>query len=121
MAVNYSNLSKTSLANALISLIGNGATLELCTASYGTVLATFPIGNGVGTVSNGVITFAGFPATANASATGTATLGRVKNSAGTVLYDGLTVGVSSADINFNTNSFQSGVAVTINSLTHTVQ
>jgi hypothetical protein len=55
----------------------------------------------------------------SADATGTAALARFKDSTGTVVVDGLTVGVGSGDIQLNSISLSAGQTVTISSGTIT--
>lgn len=123
MAVNFSTTLKNSIATTVLNTVDGGAAagyIEICTASYAAVLATIAFNDPSGTVSNGVLTFAGFPKTVNASASGTAAIARIKDSNGTVVIDGLTVGLSGNDLNFNTTSFSSGSPVTLNSAAITI-
>lgn len=73
-----------------------------------------------GASSNGVIT-ANAITGANASATGTAHFYRIWNSAGTTAYIQGTCGTSGSDMNLNSVAISSGAAVSVSSLTHTVQ
>jgi hypothetical protein len=70
---------------------------------------------------NGVITFSTITADSSADATGTATWFRCfKSDGSTAVWDG-SVGTSGATLNLNTTSIVSGAAVSITSLTFTVQ
>jgi hypothetical protein len=124
MAVTYSNATKTAMATAVINAIDGGpaaGTIEICTAAYATVLATLTFSDPCGTQSNGLITFSGFPKSAVAGATGTAALARVKDSTGTVIFDGLTVGTAATDVVLGTTAITSGNTVQLNSATLQVQ
>jgi hypothetical protein len=124
VTVTYNNTVKGNMATQVINAIDGGAgagTLEICTAAYASVLATITLNDPCGTQSNGLITFSGFPKSATAGATGTAAIARVKDSGGTVIFDGLTVGTSGTDIVLGTTSINSGNTVQLNSGTHQVQ
>lgn len=74
----------------------------------------------LGSLTNGVITFAAITEDAAANATGTATWYRCLKSDGTtVLCDG-EVGTSGANLNLNTVAIQINAAVSVTSFTHTV-
>lgn len=122
MAVNYSTTVKNSRLTVVRDAIDGGpaaGTLEICTAAYASVLATVTLNDPCGTVSSGVLTFSGTPIAATASNTGTAAIARFKDSTGTVVADGLTVGTSGTDITVNTTSFTSGGSVSVTSATIT--
>jgi hypothetical protein len=94
---------------------GSGpGTLEICTASYASVLATITLDDPSFAESGGVITMAGVPRSdTSADATGIAAVARIKDSNGTVIISGLTVGTAGADINLNSVSIAAGQTVTI--------
>jgi hypothetical protein len=69
------------------------ATVEIGDAGFATVLAIFTASDPAGTVSGDVLTFASMPKSTTGLATGVAAEGRIKNSTGTVIVSGLTVGV----------------------------
>lgn len=123
MAVNYSATVKTTRMNAMVSAIDAGAgvgILEICNAAYALVLASIALVKPSFTVSAGVATLASVPRSdVSADNTGTAALARFKDSTGTVVIDGLTVGVGSGDIQLNSISLSAGQTVTINSGTIT--
>jgi hypothetical protein len=117
MAVSYNAALKSSRMAAVIAAIDAGAgpgTLEICTAGYASVLATITLADPSFTESGGVITMAGVPRTdAAADATGTAALARIKDSNGNVVVNGLTVDLSTGDIQLNSIAITAGQAVTI--------
>lgn len=122
MAVNYSTTVKNSRLTVVRDAIDGGpaaGTLEICTAAYAVVLATVTLNDPCGTVSSGVLTFSGTPIATTASANGTAAIARFKDSTGTVVCDGLTVGTSGTDITVNTTTFASGGSVSVTSATIT--
>ena len=129
MAVNYTAALKTARMQSVCDLVGS-KTLGAATGSFtagqivigtaslsgGTgVLATVPMKTTPGSVSGSVFTIdctAG-GLTVNASATGTAAKAELRNNAGTMICDSLTVGTSATDIILNSTSITSGQAVTI--------
>jgi hypothetical protein len=134
MAVNYATALKTARMQDVADLIasktiaaatggGSAGQLVIGTSalSGGTgVLATIALPNPAFTVSGAVATLQGVPLSVNASATGTAAKAELRNNAGTMVVDGLTVGVGTGDIQLNSVSIVSGqsVAITAGTLTH---
>lgn len=126
MAVTYTTAVKTSRMTAVRDAIdGGGAAgrLEIGTTGMGSVLATITLGYSgasTGTITNGVLTLAGFPRSdSSADASGTAAEARIRTSAGTDIITGLTVGTSGSDINLDSTSITAGQTVTISSATVT--
>jgi hypothetical protein len=124
MAVNYSTAAKNARLNGVVSVIdgGSGAgVLQIGTTAMGTVLATITLAKPSGTSSGGVLTFSGFPRSATAAATGTAAAARIRDSSGSDVITGLTVGAagSGADIILDTTSIDVNETVTLNSATIT--
>lgn len=118
MAVTYSTAVKTARMNAVITQIDAGAgpgTLEIGTTGFGSVLAILPLADPCGTAAAGVLTFDFDPDISDnsANATGTAAEARVKDSDGTVIISGLTVGLSAADIILDSLSITAGQTVTL--------
>jgi len=109
---------------AVITAVDAGSgpgTLEICTASYASVLAIITLADPSFTESGGVITMAGVPRSDSAADnTGTAAIARVKDSTGTVVISGLTVGVGSGDIRLDSVSISTGqtVSITAGTITH---
>lgn len=102
MAVNYRTSLKTTRMNAVVTDLDSGGAagnLQIGTAAFGTVLATFTLNyNPCATVSGDTLTFSGLPKTATAAATGTAAVARARTSTNVDVITGLTVGTSGADI-----------------------
>jgi hypothetical protein len=101
---------------------GSGAgVLQIGTAAMGTVLATITLADPSGTVAGaGVLTLSGFPKSDTAAdATGTAAAARIRDSNGTDVITGLTVGTSGADVILDSVSITAGQTVTINSAVFT--
>ena len=125
MSVNYSTAVKTARMLAVRDQIDAGGAagrLEICSASYASILATITLGysgSSTGTVSGDTLTLAGFPRSATAASTGTAVIARIRTSAGVDVITGLTVGLtgSGSDIIMDSTSITSGQTVTINSAT----
>jgi hypothetical protein len=109
---------------AVITAIDAGSgpgTLEICTASYASVLATVTLADPSFTESGGVITMAGVPRSdTSADNTGTAAVARIKDSNGNVIVSGLTVGVGTGDIQLNSVSIAAGqsLSITAGTITH---
>lgn len=118
MAVTYSTAAKTARMQAVIDQIDGGAgagTLEIGTTGMGTVLAILTLADPSGTASAGVLTFDFDPdiSDTSANATGTAAEARIKDSNGTVIISGLTVGTSGTDIVLDSTSITTGQTVTL--------
>ena len=132
MSVSYSTTAKNARLQVIADLVA-GKTVAAATGTataglliIGTsalsgatgVLATIPLNTTPATVSSGVLTITGTPS-ASASATGTAAKAQLRDSAGTVVVDGLTVGTSAADIIVSSVSVTAAQTVTVNSGTIT--
>jgi hypothetical protein len=123
MAVTYAaSLKATRMQDVLTAIDAGGAaaTLEICSAAYAAVLATITLAYPATTRSGAVLTFAGMPKSdSSADNTGTAAIARIKDSAGNVVAQDLTVGTSGANINLNSTSITATQAVSITSGTIT--
>lgn len=122
MAVIYNNDVKNSRLTVVVTAIDSGPSagiLEIGTAGMGTVLASIPLSDPCGTVLNGVLTFSAPRSDTSADNTGTAAEARIKNSTGTIIISGLTVGTSGSNINMTSVGITTGDTVTINSATIT--
>lgn len=118
MAVTYSTATKTARMNAVIAQIDAGAgpgTIEIGTTGMASILATLTLADPCGTAASGVLTFDFDPDIEDSSAdnTGAAAEARIKDSDGTVVISGLTVGTSGADINLDSVSITAGQTVTL--------
>lgn len=101
---------------------GSGSgTLQIGTTGMATVLATFTLNDPcAAAASGGVLTFSGFPKSdTSADNTGAAAAAVIKDSNGTTVISGLTVGTSSADIVLDSVSITAGQTVTLNAATIT--
>lgn len=122
MAVNYNTNVKNSRMTVVRDAIDGGpasGTLEVCTTGYTTVLATVTLDDPCGSVSSGVLSFSALPISTTASNSGTAALARFKDSTGTVVCDGLTVGTSGTNVIVSTTTFTSGQSVDLTAATLT--
>lgn len=106
--------SSTGTATAGFLVIGTSA-LSGVTG----ILATITLNATPGTVSGSVFTLSGTPLSATATGTGTAALAEFRNTAGTVIVSGLTVGTSGTDITINATAISIGQSVQITSGTIT--
>lgn len=116
-AFTYNAATKTARMTAVRDQIdaGTGAgTLEIGPTGLATVCVTITLNDPSGTVSGNVLTFSGFPKTVAASATCTAGEARLKDSSGTAVITGLTVGTSGTNIILDNTAINSGQNVTIN-------
>lgn len=123
MAVNYNTATKNARLTAVRDQIDAGAgpgVLQIGTAGMATVLAEITLADPCATISGGVLTFSGFPRSdTSANASGTAAAARIRDSTGTDVITGLTVGTSGADINLDTTTIAAGQQVQITSATIT--
>lgn len=118
MAVTYSTAAKTARMQAIVAQIDAGAgpgTLEIGTTGMASVLATLTLADPCGTVSGAVLTFDFDPDISDTSAdnTGTAAVAQIKDSNGTVIISGLTVGTSGTDVVLDSVSITAGQTVTL--------
>ena len=121
MSVTYATTVKTDRMTATRDAVcgGTSGTLEIGTSGMGTVLATFTLTTTGGTVSGAIWTLAFLSNTVVASATGTAAAAQIKDSSGTVLISGLTVGLTATDIELSGVLVTSGQNVILGSSTIT--
>ncbi len=103
---------------AVVTQIDAGAgpgTLEIGTAGMASVLATLTLADPSGTVSGAVLTFDFDPDISDTSAdnTGTAAEARIKDSNGTVIISGMTVGTTGTDVVLDSVSITAGQTVTL--------
>jgi hypothetical protein len=96
------------------------ATLEIGTAGMATVLVSITLADPASTVAGSILTLAGMPKSGTAGNTGTAAAARIKESGGTVIVDGLTVGLAATDVIIDNTSINSGqtVNLTAGTITH---
>jgi hypothetical protein len=123
MAVTYANTLKDTRMTAVITAIDAGAspgTLEICTAAYATVLAVVALAKPSFTEASQQITMASTPRSGAASASGTASVARLKDSNNNVIINNLTVGTTGSDINLSSTAVTSGqtVSITSGAITH---
>lgn len=85
------------------------------------VLCTVTLQKPSFSIASKVATMLGVPLSCTASANGTAALAELRDSAGTTILSGLTVGTSGTSIVLGTTSITSGLTVTISSGTITTQ
>lgn len=118
MSITYAAALKNARLQAIVNAIDGGsgpAHLEICTAAYGTVLATVPFNVPCGAVSGGVLTF-DFPVTdPSADNSGVAAIARIKDGSGNIVVSGLTVGTSGTHVVLSNTSLVSGSPITLNS------
>lgn len=135
MAVNYTASLRTNRLNLVVNALGRATapTIPTTGTAAGTlvigtsalsgatgVLASMPLATTPATVSGNVLTLAGVPLSAAASATGTAALAELRDSTGAVIVSGLTVGTAGADIIISNTAITTGqtVQVTSGTITH---
>lgn len=124
MPIVYSNAVKNSRLQAVVDALGSGGNLIIGTSALSGgatgVLATVPLADPPFNINTGVMTLNSLPRTAIASATGTANKAELRDSGGTVIASGLTVGLSGTDIIINALAVSTGqtVQVTTGTITH---
>jgi hypothetical protein len=121
MSVTYATSVKTSRMTATSDAVANG-TLELLSAGD-VVLAVFGLSASGGSIANDVWTLA-FDASTVQGAAGAAggvdaAKAQIKNSGGTAVITGLTVGTSGTDIVLDNNNIDEGQSITLSSATIT--
>ena len=101
MGVIYRASLRTTRMQAVETDIDSGvgaATLEIGTTGFASTLVTFTLSDPAGVVAGDVITGSGMPKTAVAAAGGVAAEARIKESGGTVIVSGLTVGTVGTNV-----------------------
>lgn len=122
MAIVYSNAVKDTRMTAVLTALdaqSSYAYIEICTSAYASVLVTVTLAKPSFTEGSQVLTLAGGAKSGVAANTGTAAIARIKDSAGTVIAQNLSVGTSASDINLNSTSITTGQTVTISTCTIT--
>ena len=110
---------RTNLANQIKTDLNSGY-VKIYTAAYASLLVSITLAATCGTVTDGVLTLDCGATNANATATGTAAVGRFFKSDGTTAVADCDVATSGATININNTSINSGQNVSITSGTITV-
>jgi hypothetical protein len=80
------------------------------------VIVSFSLQKPSFSYSGSAATLLGVPLSASATATATIAKAELRDSAGVVIVNGLTVGTSGSDINLNSLAASSGVQITVTSL-----
>ncbi len=114
MALTYATAVKTARITATRDQVANG-TLEIGTTGFGSVLAIFGLDADAGSIAGDTWTLEFDANTVAAAATGVAAEARIKNSGGTVLITGITVGEGSGMVNLDNTDINSGQNVTLTS------
>ena len=119
MSVIYATALKTARMLATRDDVcgGTSGTLEIGTAGMATVLATFTLTTAGGIVATDIWTLAFLASTVAAGNTGVAAAAQIKDSGGTALVTGLTVGVTAEDIVLDSSNITSGQNVTLTAAT----
>lgn len=122
MAVTYTTAVKTARMAAVNTAIGTAGVLEIGTSAMASILATIPLANPAGTVSNGVLTLTMPRSDASADNTGVPAVARIRTaSGGTDIITGLTVTLigGGGDVQLDSLSITAGQNVTVDSATLT--
>lgn len=122
MAVTYTTAVKTARMTAVNTAIGTAGVLEIGTSAMASILATIPLANPAGTVSNGVLTLTMPRSDASADNTGVPAVARIRTaSGGTDIITGLTVTLigGGGDVQLDSLSITAGQNVTVDSATLT--
>jgi hypothetical protein len=125
MALAYSTSIRDNRLTQIANAAGTGALIRIYDgarpATGGTattLLAELTVAGAFGSVSGQVLTVGTVTQDSSANATGTATWFRVVTSGAAFVMDG-NVGTSGSDLNLNSTSINTGVAVAISSFTIT--
>lgn len=122
MSVVYATSLKTTRMQAVRDALDAGAgpaTLEIGITDMAAVLVSITLDDPASSVSGAVLTMLGLPNEGTATASGTAVVARLKDSAANIVVSGLTVGVSAADILISNTNIAINDIVRVNSGTIT--
>jgi hypothetical protein len=128
MAAGYATGLRNAQLDAITTFIGNAGKLRIYDgtrpATGGSIttqnlLAEFTLGSPFASSASSGALSPTLPSNVNASATGTASWARIVKSDGTTFCIDLSVGTSGSDVNLNSTSISSGVAVSITSFSIT--
>ncbi|BAB48040.1 hypothetical protein [Mesorhizobium japonicum] len=117
MSVILATAVKTAVLTAIRDQVAAGS-LEILDASN-VLLAAFTLSGSGGSVAGAVWTLTFASSTVASGAAGTAAKAQIKNSGGTALITGLTVGTTAADIILTSTTIASGQNVILTSATIT--
>lgn len=123
----YSTELRNAKLDANSTVIGNGGKLEIYAGTdtagtnnaEGTLLAVFTLGSPFAPAASGGVQSPTLPAATTGAANGTAGWARVTKADGSTAVMDLTVGTSGAQINLNTLTISTGVAVSVTGWTIT--
>lgn len=120
MPITYRNSLRTTRIQAVADDIDSGAgpgTLEICTNAYANILASITLQDPCGSVAGdpAALTLDGPMEDASADLSGIAAIARIKNSDGTIIATGLTVGTADADIIISNTTIVAGQPVSVTS------
>jgi hypothetical protein len=123
MAVNWNTATKSARMQAALAKIdanASPATLEIGATGMTSVLLVFTLAKPSFTEASGVLTCIGVPLTSTGILTGNAAAARLKDGAGTIVIDGLTAGLTNADVILNDVSIVTNQGATLQSfvITH---
>jgi hypothetical protein len=120
MAIVYTTAVRNDRLNVVTTDIGNTGVLEIGTVGMATVLATVNLATlAANSAIGGVLTFNGFPRSANAANTGIANNARIRTNTsplGVDIITGLTVSTIGSDVVLDSTNITAGQTVTINSM-----
>jgi hypothetical protein len=126
MAAGFSSALRNARADAITTLAGNAAILEIYSGerpatggSEGTLLVSFTLDTPFAASASGGVLTVNLPDDATAGATGTASWARIYAANGTTIVMDLGVGTSGQEITLNTTSIVSGISVSITAITIT--
>jgi hypothetical protein len=118
--VTFSETLVPERAQAIVDAIDaadDAAKLYIYTRNYTTLLASVTLGDPSFTVVDGVLVMSGAPKTAPAFASGTPEVARLLTGDDVIVVQGLSVGISGADVTVNTIDIVEGQTLTVASAT----
>ena len=108
----YSTALKNARLQAIVSAIGASGKLFLRDES-GSFVIEYTLDSTAGTVSNGTLTFSGFPKSVTASGATTLASAKITDSSLVSVIDDMTVGTSGADIIIDNVNITDGQQVSV--------
>ena len=124
MPVNYPTAVKNARLQAVVDLIGTTGLLVIgdntLNGAAGGVLASIPLDNPSFDIAGGVMTMRNPPRRVDATGAGNAAKAEIRSGAGTVIINGLTVGLAASSPDVVINSLSVSVGQTIQATLGTI-
>jgi len=89
--------------------------IEIYTSGFATLLVSITLAYPASSVAGAILSFLGLPKSGTAIDDGIAAVAKIKDSAGNLVVDNLTVGLSETDITIDNTNIATGQTVNLNS------